>query len=145
MKSPSAATNVSVLCLYLYGSRNVTLASGAPRPGSWMISYKMSQPRATLHKFYQHVHFSLILFYLQRTSFTHLVLFNIAGLLKLNYWSMGICIMKLGGLARLHCCGNTRILVTAASNGCTLHSAASVAAKKVTLCKRAFSATHVKL
>ena len=37
---PSVAMKVSVFCLYLYGSLNVTLASGAPRPGSCTMSCK---------------------------------------------------------------------------------------------------------
>ena len=37
---------------------------------------------------------------------------------------MWICIMRLSGLARFHCRGNTCILATVASNGCTPHSAA---------------------
>lgn len=35
---PSAAMNSSVRFLNRYGSRKTTLARGAPRPGSWMIS-----------------------------------------------------------------------------------------------------------
>lgn len=35
---PSAAMNSSVRFLKRYGSRKTTLARGAPRPGSWMIS-----------------------------------------------------------------------------------------------------------
>ncbi|KAF9678213.1 hypothetical protein SADUNF_Sadunf07G0011600 [Salix dunnii] len=35
---PSAATKSSFCFLYLKGCLKVTLANGAPRPGSWMIS-----------------------------------------------------------------------------------------------------------
>ena len=35
---PSAAMNSSVRFLNRYGSRKTTLARGAPRPGSWMMS-----------------------------------------------------------------------------------------------------------
>lgn len=37
---PSAAMKSSVLFLKRYGSRKATLARGAPRPGSWMISLR---------------------------------------------------------------------------------------------------------
>lgn len=36
--TPSGAMNSSLSCLYLWVWRKVTLARGAPRPGSWMMS-----------------------------------------------------------------------------------------------------------
>lgn len=41
---PSAAMKSSVLFLKRYGSRKATLAKGAPRPGSWMISWECRPP-----------------------------------------------------------------------------------------------------
>lgn len=41
---PSAAMKSSVLFLKRYGSRKATLARGAPRPGSWMISWEGRPP-----------------------------------------------------------------------------------------------------
>lgn len=38
---PSAAMNSSVRFLKRYGSRKTTLARGAPRPGSWMMSCRL--------------------------------------------------------------------------------------------------------
>lgn len=42
---PSAAMKSSVLFLKRYGSRKATLAKGAPRPGSWMISWEGRPPK----------------------------------------------------------------------------------------------------
>lgn len=46
---PSAAMKSSLLCLNLYGSLKSTLARGAPRPGSWMISYKFVVLRLSIN------------------------------------------------------------------------------------------------
>lgn len=40
MYIPSGAINNSLRVLNLYGSLKWTTANGAPRPGSWIISYK---------------------------------------------------------------------------------------------------------